>query len=195
MENCLIFRISQFSWVDLHSNILKLWENGEEFWNKVFCMLSPGAFVRWCMKPAALNYTLRNKKCNLPTFLRGDFSLFYRCSNFCVLQENHEEFWNRFFAHCHQEHWQNEIHYKVHLSTLFPKRNATFHAAFLLKKSVHTKKWTFRRKHPFHTFYEIGRFNIGRFNIFVCTHFHMALPSQIPLSTHKFGRSGYSTFS
>ncbi len=29
-----------------------------------------------------------------------------------------------------------ERHYKVHLSTLFPKRNATFHVAFLLKKSV-----------------------------------------------------------
>ena len=28
-------------------------------------------------------------------------------------------------------------HYKVHLSTFFPKRNATFHAAFLLKLSVH----------------------------------------------------------
>ena len=45
--------------------------------------------------------------------------------------------WNWFFTHCYQEHWQNEIHYKVHLSTLFPKRNATSHAAFLLKKSVH----------------------------------------------------------
>ncbi len=29
-----------------------------------------------------------------------------------------------------------QIHYKVHLSTLFPERNATIHAAFLLKKSV-----------------------------------------------------------
>ena len=36
-----------------------------------------------------------------------------------------------------QEHWQNEIRYKVHLSTLFPKGNATFHAAFLLKNSVY----------------------------------------------------------
>ena len=42
----------------------------------------------------------------------------------------------RVFAHCYQEHWQNKINYKVHLSTLFPKRNATFHAVFLLKKSV-----------------------------------------------------------
>ena len=29
-----------------------------------------------------------------------------------------------------------KIHYKVHLSTIFKKRNATFHAAFLLKESV-----------------------------------------------------------
>ncbi len=135
-ENCLIFRISQFSWVDLHSNILQLWENGEEFWNKVFRMLSPGALVRWCMKPASRNYTLRKKKCNFPNFLRVGFSLFYRYSNFWVLHKNREQFWNRVFAHCYQEHCQNVIHYKGHLSTFFPKRNATFHAAFLLKLSV-----------------------------------------------------------
>ncbi len=29
-----------------------------------------------------------------------------------------------------------EIHYEVHLSTLFPKRNATFHGAFLSRLSV-----------------------------------------------------------
>ncbi len=134
-ENCLIFRISQFYWVDLHSNVLKLWENGEEFWNEVFCTLLPGALVRWCMKPASLNYTPRKKKCNFLTFLRGEFSLFYRY--FWVMQENCDQFWNRFFfAHCYQEHWQNEIDYKVHLSTLFPKRSANFHTAFLFKKSV-----------------------------------------------------------
>ncbi len=136
-KNCLIFRISQLTWVDLHSNILKLWENGEQFWNEGFCMLSPGALVRWCMNPASLNYTLRKKKCNFPTFLRGEFS-------FWVLQENCEQFLNRFFTHCYQEHWQNEIHYKLHLSTLFPKRNATFHGAFLLKKSVTFSQCSFR---------------------------------------------------
>ncbi len=41
-----------------------------------------------------------------------------------------------FVAYCYQEHRQNEIHYKVHLSTLFPKRHATFHGAFLLRLSV-----------------------------------------------------------
>ncbi len=41
-----------------------------------------------------------------------------------------------FFACCHQQLRQNEMHYKVHLSTLFPKRNATFHGAFLLRLSV-----------------------------------------------------------
>ena len=47
-----------------------------------------------------LNYTLRKKKCDFPTFLRGEFSLFYRYSNFWVLQENCEQFWNRFFTYC-----------------------------------------------------------------------------------------------
>ncbi len=41
-----------------------------------------------------------------------------------------------FFAYCCQEHWRNEIHYKVHLSTLFPKRNTTFHSVFLSRLSV-----------------------------------------------------------
>ncbi len=44
-----------------------------------------------------------------------------------------------FFAYCHQEHRQNEIHYKIHLSTLFRKRNTTFHGAFLLRLSVFVK--------------------------------------------------------
>ncbi len=37
---------------------------------------------------------------------------------------------------CHQQHRQNEMHYKVNLSTLLPKRNATFLGAFLLRLSV-----------------------------------------------------------
>ncbi len=67
--------------------------------------------------------------------------MFYRYSNFWVLQENREQFWNRLITHYYQEHWQNEIYYKV-LSTLFSKRNATSHAAFLLKECVyhHMKK-------------------------------------------------------
>ncbi len=35
---------------------------------------------------------------------------------------------------------QDRAFLKVHVSTLFPKRNATFHAAFLLKKSVLVRK-------------------------------------------------------
>ncbi len=31
---------------------------------------------------------------------------------------------------------QNEMHYKIHLSTLIPKRNATFQGAFLLRLSA-----------------------------------------------------------
>ena len=41
-----------------------------------------------------------------------------------------------FFAYCYQEHWRNETHYKVHLLTLFPKRNTTFHGVFLSRLSV-----------------------------------------------------------
>ncbi len=40
----------------------------------------------------------KKKQCNFPTFLRGEFSLFYRYSNFSVLQEKCEQFWNRFFC-------------------------------------------------------------------------------------------------
>ncbi len=90
------------------------------------------------MKPASLNYTLRKEKCNFLTFLRGEFTLFYRyskTSEYCKRTVNN--FATDFFAHCYQEHWQNEIHYIVHLSTLLPKRNETFHAVFLLKKCVH----------------------------------------------------------
>ena len=138
-ENCLIFRISWLSWGDMHPNILKLWENGEEFWNGVFCMLLPGVLLRWCMNPPSLNYTLRIKKCTYPTFSRGEFLLFHTYSNFWVLRQNLEQFWNVFFfAYCYQEHSRNEIHTKILLATLFPKRNTTVHGAFLLRLSVCT---------------------------------------------------------
>ena len=41
-----------------------------------------------------------------------------------------------FFAHCNREQGRNEIHYKVNISTLFFKRNATFHGAFFSRLSV-----------------------------------------------------------
>ncbi len=40
------------------------------------------------------------------------------------------------FDHWDLKHRQNEIHYEVHLSALNPKRNATFHSAFLSRPSV-----------------------------------------------------------
>ncbi len=62
-----LFDISSFtvflSWLALKHFIL--WENGGEFWNGIFCMLSPGALARWCMKPASLNYTLWKKEMQL----------------------------------------------------------------------------------------------------------------------------------
>ena len=45
-------------------------------------------------------------------------------------------FWMWFLTNSCQEHCKNEVHYKFHLSTLFPKRNETFHCAFLLMMSV-----------------------------------------------------------
>ncbi len=82
--------------IDMHN--LKLWENSEEFWNGVFCMLSLGTLVKWCMKLDSLNYILRKKKSNFPMFLRGEFSLFYLYSNFWIFQENHEQFSNGVFC-------------------------------------------------------------------------------------------------
>ena len=69
-------------------------------------------------------YTLLQKKRNFsePIFPSDPGSL--------TLTPGHVHFVNRFFTHCYQEHWQNEIHYKVHLSTLFPKETQ------LSKKSV-----------------------------------------------------------
>ncbi len=66
------------------------------------------------------------------------FSLFYMNSNFWVLRENCEQFWNVFFsALSYPHHRQNEMYYKVHRSTLFPKSNATSYGAFLLRLSVY----------------------------------------------------------
>ena len=74
-ENHQIFRISQFSSVDMHSNILKLWEYGEEFWNEVFCILSPGALLRLCMNPDLLKNTLRKKEMQHSNILKGCISV------------------------------------------------------------------------------------------------------------------------
>ncbi len=38
--------------------------------------------VRKCRNPNLLKYTLRKKKCNIPSFLRGAFPLLYMYSNF-----------------------------------------------------------------------------------------------------------------
>ena len=54
-RNLFIF-VCLFSWDDMHSNILKLWENCEEFWNVVICMLSHGSLPRWCMNPVSPEY-------------------------------------------------------------------------------------------------------------------------------------------
>ena len=67
------------------------------------------------------------------------------------------------------------------------------HFLYTLISQIHTKKWTFKGKHPFHTFYEMVGFNPPPLS--VCTHFHTSLSFQTPLSTRKFGLAGYSTFS
>ncbi len=55
---------------------------------------------------------------------------------------------------------------------------------------IHTKNWTFKKRFPFHTFYEMVGFN-PPFCVYTLPH----PPFPTPLSTHKFGRAGYSTFS
>ena len=62
---------------------------------RVFCLLSQGAFPRWCMNPASLKYTLakkkkkKKKKKRNATFLRYEILLLYMYSNILVLRENH----------------------------------------------------------------------------------------------------------
>ncbi len=65
-----------------------------------------------------------------------NFRCFTGTQTFEYCKRTVNNFETGFFTYCYQDHWQNGIHYRFHLSTFFPKRNATFHAAFLLKESV-----------------------------------------------------------
>ncbi len=56
----------------------------------------------------------------------------------------------------------------------------SIHYPYTQISPIHTKKWTLKTKHPFHTFYEMDRFH----PLFVCTHFHTTLPFQTPFP-HK----------
>ncbi len=85
-----------WSWLALKH--FKTVGNDEDFWNGVFCMLSPGSFAKWYITPASPNCTLGKKKCNFPTFSRSEFSLLYMYSNLWVLQEIRQRFWNGFFC-------------------------------------------------------------------------------------------------
>ncbi len=50
--------------------------------------------------------------------------------------------------------------------------------------NTHKNVNTYRKKHPFHTFYDIGGFN----PLFVCTHFHTTLPFQAPFPHADFDK-------
>ncbi len=88
------------------------------------------------MKPALLNYTLRKKKCSFLTFLRGEFSLFLQVLKLLSIAREPQKILEQVFCTLLPRAFANKIHCKVHLPTLFSKRNATFYAAFLLKESV-----------------------------------------------------------
>ena len=112
MRNCPIFRILLFVWVDMHSNNLKLWENGEEFWNGVFCMRWPGTLARWFTNPALPNYTLRKKNATFQLSQGLNFHCFTcnQTAEYCERTVNN--FWIGFFACCHQQHRQNALQAK-----------------------------------------------------------------------------------
>ena len=49
---------------EMYANILRSWENHDQFWNEVFGKLLPWALSKWCITPDSLVYTLLQKKGN-----------------------------------------------------------------------------------------------------------------------------------
>ncbi len=121
-ENCLIFIFHSFPELTCTQTFQHCEKMVRNFGTRYFeCYhLWPGALVRWCMKPASLNYTLRKKKCS---YLKGWIFVVLQVLKLLCIAREPWTILEHFFAYLYQEHWQTEIHYKVDLSTLFPKRN------------------------------------------------------------------------
>ncbi len=62
------------------------------------------------------------------------------------------------------------------------------HFPYTLIFPIHIKKWTFRRN-------PLSTYSMKWVNLISLLCVHTTLPFQIPLSTRKFGRAGYSIFS
>ncbi len=86
-------------------------------------------------QPSVAKLHSQKKEMQLFNFLRGWFLVTLPVLKLLNIARTVNNFGIGFFACCYQRHRQNEMHYKFHLSTLFPKRNATFHGAFLLSES------------------------------------------------------------
>ena len=100
-ETCCGDSVSWLFWYDIPSNLLRLWVNGDEFWNGFFCKLLADVLTKWCMNPALLKYTVPQKRCKFQTYSRimvlwiiGDDVY----SHIVRLQENDVEFWNGVFT-------------------------------------------------------------------------------------------------
>ncbi len=46
-----------------------------------------------------------------------------------------------------------------HVECIDENNTLSIHYPYTEISPIHTKQWTFKTKHPFHTFYEMGRFN------------------------------------
>ncbi len=87
-EFCPRICISWFSWIDMHSNISNCGKTMKNF--------GMGSFTCYHRERLWHNvkHTLTKKKCNFPTFLWSEISVFYVYSNIWLWPENSEQFWN-----------------------------------------------------------------------------------------------------
>ncbi len=138
-ENCLIIRIPWFPELTCTQTFWNCEKTVKDFkWGLLHDITRSIAEMMY--EPSFTKLHSQRKEMQLPTVLRDEFLLFYMYSNLWVLRENLEQFWNRVFLHIVTKSIaQNEICYKVHLTTLFPKRYRTVHGVFLLRLSVNAE--------------------------------------------------------
>ena len=142
-ETCWRIPAFCFVWYNIYSNILKLWENQEEFWNEVFCNLLLRASTKWGIKPGSLEYTLPKKKCNFQTWWRNPVLWIFwvdMYSNILRLWEDRGEFWNKVLGRSIAEIMHDTRFTKIHSS---PKETQFSKPAFLLVEVSKIKKPSF----------------------------------------------------
>ncbi len=82
------------------------------------------SITKMIYQPSFAKVHSQKKKCNFPTFSVVQFSLFYMYSNFWERTVNN--FGIGFFACCHQQDRQNEMHYKDSSFYTLPKKKRNF---------------------------------------------------------------------